>query len=197
METQQQRLDNDAEPWADNRMNSCGNSGHDINQEKCFWALCIARPLLPTLDHLLFRPSFFTAYLIHDPVSPTSIMRSFRTLAVLIVSLSFLVAVCVQGKKKKKTTLIRDRKWSVAGGDFYFWAYTFNQLSWPDTPLSMEEFGQNIVEIMWTNKPNNMSAAICIQGSWFVKNYDLISATMRTSYFKKTWFGFTTCEVRK
>ncbi|SJX61325.1 uncharacterized protein SRS1_10318 [Sporisorium reilianum f. sp. reilianum] len=125
-------------------------------------------------------------------------MHSFKTLTVLLVGLPFLMALCVDGKSKKsKGKAARGtRSWSSSGGDFWFWAYTFNQLNWPDTPMSMEEFGRSSVEIMWTNKPDNMSAAICIQGSWFVKNYDLISATMRTSYFKKTWFGFTTCEVR-
>lgn len=127
-------------------------------------------------------------------------MRSFRTLAVLIVSVSVLIAICAQGKKKKKKSSSGFSASSRRSGmsDFYFYAYVFNQLSWPDTPYSMEEFGKQTADIMWVNKQDNMSAAICIQGAWSVKNYDLISATIRTSYFKKTWLGwFTTCEVRK
>lgn len=126
-------------------------------------------------------------------------MRSFKTFAILIVSLCIVIAVLVQGKKLKKGSPWRfgSNSWSLSRSDFYFYAYSFNQESWPDTPYTMEEFGNNSVTIMWANKPANMSAAICIQGSWSAKNYELISATIRTSYFKKTWLGFTTCEVRK
>ena len=118
-------------------------------------------------------------------------MSSFKILGLLAVLTLLFVATEARSRSGKPRSSS-----SGSGDDFWFWAYTFSNSDWKDTPMSMEEFAQENVQIMWQNRPAHAQAATCIQGPWTVKDYDKVSPAMRVTYFTHGGFLKASKKVR-
>ncbi|SPO22446.1 uncharacterized protein UTRI_01124 [Ustilago trichophora] len=110
--------------------------------------------------------------------------------ALLCLALSSLIMVGADYQKQKrgpKGSGRRSRS-SSSTDDFWFWVYHMSSNSYQPTPMSMEEFAQENVRIMWENRPAHAMAATCINSPWSVKDYDKVSPAIRVTYFVKTSF---------
>nr|CDI52175.1 hypothetical protein BN887_05068 [Melanopsichium pennsylvanicum 4] len=121
-------------------------------------------------------------------------MCSIKAIVFLLVSTLFVIEV--EAKSRGSESAIRPgtgtgkprSSLSGIGDDYWFWAYHFSDHDWKDTPMSMQEFAEQNVRIMWQNRPANASATACLQGEWSVTNYDKVSPAMRSAYFTRGGF---------
>ncbi|KAJ1601040.1 hypothetical protein NDA14_006373 [Ustilago hordei] len=92
--------------------------------------------------------------------------------------------------RSRSSSAGRSRSSSSSALDFWLTAYIIDTSSsdWPQTPVTMEEFGIHNIATMWQNRPAKAHAAVCINSPWNVKNYDNVSPAMSVAYFnQKFW----------
>lgn len=116
-------------------------------------------------------------------------MASFKFL--ILAAVATLFALVAEAKSRSRGSSGSGRKGGSSGiGDSYwFFAYTFTNMAWKNTPMDMQPFVQENVRIMWENRPARAQAATCILGAWSVKDYDKVSAAIRVSHFSTSFWG--------
>lgn len=107
-----------------------------------------------------------------------------KALGFLALSTLVMVGTAYQKKSGTKGSGRRGRSFSSTDS-YWFWVYHMSSNSYQPTPMSMGEFAQENIRIMWENRPAHAMAATCINSPWSVKDYDKVSPAIRVTYFAK------------